>query len=268
MIRPGLPEERPDRHEQPAERGEEDERLDRVLAHAASQRAVGSRRPFPDPSAVRRALAPGGSASGRRHGARRDRRRHRRHRDQGRAGRRGTRRARRRPGAAAHAVAGHARTRSARRSPRSSGSSTDPGPIGITMPAVVRDGIVETAANIDPAWIGVDAAELFGDALGRDVTVMNDADAAGLAEMPFGAGQGSPRHGRGRDPRHRDRERGRSPTACSSPTPSSATCRSRVATPRTGRRTRSANATSSPGSTGRTASSATSSSSSHSSGRS
>ena len=64
------------------------------------------------------------------------------------------------------------------------------GPIGITMPAVVRAGIVETAANIDAAWIGVDAAEQFGRALGRDVTVMNDADAAGLAEMRFGAGKG------------------------------------------------------------------------------
>jgi polyphosphate glucokinase len=64
------------------------------------------------------------------------------------------------------------------------------GPIGITMPAVVRAGIVETAANIDAAWIGVDAAAQFGGALGRDVTVMNDADAAGLAEMRFGAGKG------------------------------------------------------------------------------
>ncbi len=64
------------------------------------------------------------------------------------------------------------------------------GPIGITMPAVVRAGVVETAANIDPTWIGVDAAALFGDALGREVAVLNDADAAGLAEMAFGAGQG------------------------------------------------------------------------------
>ena len=64
------------------------------------------------------------------------------------------------------------------------------GPIGITMPAVVRAGVVETAANIDPAWIGVDATALFGGALSREVTVMNDADAAGLAEMKFGAGLG------------------------------------------------------------------------------
>ena len=64
------------------------------------------------------------------------------------------------------------------------------GPIGITMPAVVRAGVVETAANIDPAWIGVDAAALFSGALGRDAVVMNDADAAGVAEMKFGAGKG------------------------------------------------------------------------------
>jgi polyphosphate glucokinase len=63
------------------------------------------------------------------------------------------------------------------------------GPIGITMPAVVRNGVVETAANIDPSWIGVDAAALFGTTLGRPVTVLNDADAAGLAEMRFGAGK-------------------------------------------------------------------------------
>jgi polyphosphate glucokinase len=64
------------------------------------------------------------------------------------------------------------------------------GPVGITMPAVVRGGVVETAANIDTAWIGVDAVALFGDALARPVTVMNDADAAGVAEMTFGAGKG------------------------------------------------------------------------------
>lgn len=64
-----------------------------------------------------------------------------------------------------------------------------PGPVGITVPAVVRGGVVETAANIDDAWIGVDADRRFADALGRPVAVMNDADAAGLAEMRFGAGR-------------------------------------------------------------------------------
>ncbi len=65
-----------------------------------------------------------------------------------------------------------------------------PGPIGLTLPAVVRNGVVETAANIDRAWIGVDAVEHFGRTIGRKITVMNDADAAGVAEVRFGAGRG------------------------------------------------------------------------------
>jgi polyphosphate glucokinase len=64
-----------------------------------------------------------------------------------------------------------------------------PGPLGITIPAVVRDGVVETASNIDPAWIGTDAATLFTKVTGRPVGVVNDADAAGIAEMRFGAGR-------------------------------------------------------------------------------
>jgi len=48
-------------------------------------------------------------------------------------------------------------------------------------------GTVRTAANVDPAWIGVDAARLFSDTLRRPVTVLNDADAAGIAEVAFGA---------------------------------------------------------------------------------
>ena len=61
---------------------------------------------------------------------------------------------------------------------------------GITFPGVVTDGIVRTAANLDPAWIGVDARALFGQATGLDVEVLNDADAAGQAELRFGAGVG------------------------------------------------------------------------------
>jgi polyphosphate glucokinase len=63
------------------------------------------------------------------------------------------------------------------------------GPLGVTLPAVVRSGIVQTAANIDPAWLGIDAGELLGAATGRTVRVVNDADAAGVAEMRFGAGR-------------------------------------------------------------------------------
>lgn len=62
------------------------------------------------------------------------------------------------------------------------------GPVGITMPSVVIGGLVRSAANIDKTWIGVDARALFGTALGgREVTVLNDADAAGLAEDTYGA---------------------------------------------------------------------------------
>ncbi|GAA5106987.1 polyphosphate--glucose phosphotransferase [Nocardia iowensis] len=62
------------------------------------------------------------------------------------------------------------------------------GPVGITLPSVVLDGVARTAANIDKAWVGTDARTLFSTALdGREVTVLNDADAAGLAEDRYGA---------------------------------------------------------------------------------
>jgi polyphosphate glucokinase len=64
---------------------------------------------------------------------------------------------------------------------------TGDSPIGVTLPAVVTNGVVRTAANIDPAWIGTDARRLLSDRLGREVTVVNDADAAGLGELQFGA---------------------------------------------------------------------------------
>ncbi|NLU81378.1 polyphosphate--glucose phosphotransferase [Rhodococcus sp. HNM0569] len=64
------------------------------------------------------------------------------------------------------------------------------GPVGITLPSVVTEGIVRTAANIDHAWIGTDAKALFGTILGgRDVAILNDADAAGKAEDRYGAGK-------------------------------------------------------------------------------
>ena len=64
------------------------------------------------------------------------------------------------------------------------------GKAGITFPGVVTDGVIRTAANLDPAWIGVNARDLFGSATGLEVQVINDADAAGKAEMQFGAGAG------------------------------------------------------------------------------
>jgi polyphosphate glucokinase len=65
-----------------------------------------------------------------------------------------------------------------------------PGPIGCTLPAVVVGGTVRTAAHIDPSWIGTHAAALIGRAVDRPCTVLNDADAAGLAEARFGAARG------------------------------------------------------------------------------
>ena len=64
------------------------------------------------------------------------------------------------------------------------------GTAGITFPGVVIGGTIRTAANLDPSWIGLDGAQAFGQATGLDVTVLNDADAAGIAEMRFGAGKG------------------------------------------------------------------------------
>ncbi|MFJ3930495.1 polyphosphate--glucose phosphotransferase [Streptomyces sp. NPDC090029] len=65
------------------------------------------------------------------------------------------------------------------------------GPVGITFPGVVTGGITRTAANVDEGWVDRDAARLLGDRLGGlPVTILNDADAAGIAEMTFGAGKG------------------------------------------------------------------------------
>jgi polyphosphate glucokinase len=63
------------------------------------------------------------------------------------------------------------------------------GKIGCGFPAVVRHGVVYTAANIDHSWIGTDAKTLFEQKTGCKMTMVNDADAAGLAEMRFGAGR-------------------------------------------------------------------------------
>mgnify|MGYP001119810768 CR=1 FL=1 len=61
------------------------------------------------------------------------------------------------------------------------------GPVGLTLPSVVVNQVARTAANIDDSWIGCNVHNLFGAALGgRDVAVLNDADAAGLAEVAFG----------------------------------------------------------------------------------
>jgi polyphosphate glucokinase len=64
------------------------------------------------------------------------------------------------------------------------------GAVGVTVPGVVRHGVVHSAANIDKGWIGTDADKLFTEATGREVHVVNDADAAGLAEVRYGAAKG------------------------------------------------------------------------------
>ena len=63
------------------------------------------------------------------------------------------------------------------------------GPIGCGFPSVVLNGVVMTAANIDQGWIGLDANALFGQHTKYPVYVLNDADAAAMAEMKFGAGK-------------------------------------------------------------------------------
>ncbi|MGA9286348.1 MAG: ROK family protein, partial [Solirubrobacteraceae bacterium] len=64
------------------------------------------------------------------------------------------------------------------------------GPVGVTFPGVIAGGVTRTAANMDPGWVGLDAGGLLSDTLGMPVTLINDADAAGIAEMTFGAGKG------------------------------------------------------------------------------
>jgi polyphosphate glucokinase len=63
-------------------------------------------------------------------------------------------------------------------------------PVGVTVPGIVRHGVVLSAANIDKSWISEDADAIFTKALGREVHVVNDADAAGLAEAEYGAARG------------------------------------------------------------------------------
>jgi polyphosphate glucokinase len=64
------------------------------------------------------------------------------------------------------------------------------GPIGVAFPAVAQGGVIKTASNIDKGWIGVNAAKKIKSATGLPAYIVNDADAAGMAEMKFGAGRG------------------------------------------------------------------------------
>lgn len=66
------------------------------------------------------------------------------------------------------------------------------GPVGIGFPAPIKAGVAMMAANISPKWVGTNADDLFTKVTGCDCHMINDADAAGLAEMEFGAGKGHP----------------------------------------------------------------------------
>src|SRR6476469_3228607 len=68
----------------------------------------------------------------------------------------------------------------------------DATPVGIGLPGVALDGVLKSAANIDPAWIDFPVVERLARVIGRRVTIINDADAAGIAEMRFGIGRDQP----------------------------------------------------------------------------
>ncbi|MEX2183855.1 MAG: ROK family protein [Chloroflexota bacterium] len=80
-------------------------------------------------------------------------------------------------------------SRLVRRLARATGIS-DTAPVGVGLPGVAMGGRLMTAANIDPAWVDYPVAEKLGKTLKRRVSVVNDADAAGIAEMRFGIGAG------------------------------------------------------------------------------
>src|SRR5918994_4382562 len=66
------------------------------------------------------------------------------------------------------------------------------GPLGVTIPAVVTHGKTRSAANIDKSWIDAEAEKIFEDRLSRDILLVNDADAAGVAEVRYGAAKDHP----------------------------------------------------------------------------
>lgn len=78
-----------------------------------------------------------------------------------------------------------------RRLAKSSGLG-DATPVGMGLPGVTIDGVLKSAANIDPAWIDFPVVERLTRVLGRQVSIINDADAAGIAEMRFGVGRDQP----------------------------------------------------------------------------
>ncbi|MFI7482612.1 polyphosphate--glucose phosphotransferase [Kocuria sp. M1R5S2] len=88
------------------------------------------------------------------------------------------------PDAVAHALSGVVEELSARP------EAPDPeASVGVAIPAIVRNGVACSAAHIDDAWLGLDVRRFLSERLGRTVQVINDADAAGLAEVRYGAGR-------------------------------------------------------------------------------
>jgi polyphosphate glucokinase len=67
-----------------------------------------------------------------------------------------------------------------------------PPSLGITMPSVIHGGVARSAANIHSSWLNYPVADAFAQALGYEVSVLNDADAAGIAELHYGAAKGQP----------------------------------------------------------------------------
>jgi polyphosphate glucokinase len=65
-------------------------------------------------------------------------------------------------------------------------------PVGVGLPGVTMEGTLKFAGNIDPSWIGFPVVERLRKSTGREVTIVNDADAAGIAEMRFGIGKDRP----------------------------------------------------------------------------
>jgi polyphosphate glucokinase len=63
-------------------------------------------------------------------------------------------------------------------------------PVGVTFPGIIQHGIARSAANVDKSWIDFEIDKYLTEHLGRPVEVINDADAAGLAEVRYGAGKG------------------------------------------------------------------------------
>ncbi len=70
------------------------------------------------------------------------------------------------------------------------GDGTKGLPVGVTFPAIVKNGRTMSAANVSSKWIGLEAEKLFENALGREIHFINDADAAGIAEARYGAAKG------------------------------------------------------------------------------